>query len=115
MNQEIKKEWVAALRSGEYKQAKGQLKKDSGFCCLGVLCDIASKHGVGKWGKEAYESDDDGYWWGASVLPEEVAKFAGLDNRDPGVTIHGKKDILSNHNDEGRRFKTIAKAIEEQL
>lgn len=32
--------WIAALRSGKYKQGKGQLQSDTGFCCLGVACKI---------------------------------------------------------------------------
>jgi hypothetical protein len=36
---EAKAKWVAALRSGQYKQAKGTLYDAStdGYCCLGVL------------------------------------------------------------------------------
>ena len=36
---EIKRKWVAALESGEYKQAEGVLYDPftKGFCCLGVL------------------------------------------------------------------------------
>ncbi len=37
----FKAEWIAALRSGKYKQARGKLKKDGGYCCLGVYCEIA--------------------------------------------------------------------------
>ena len=32
--------WIAALRSGQYKQCRNRLKDGDGFCCLGVLCDI---------------------------------------------------------------------------
>lgn len=42
---EHRKEWVKALRSGKYEQAKGTLKQTDGgreqFCCLGVACDIS--------------------------------------------------------------------------
>ena len=38
--------WVKALRSGEYKQTTGQLRKDDGHCCLGVACDLYGKHVV---------------------------------------------------------------------
>lgn len=39
---EPQKLWVAALRSGKYKQARGRLMdKDGGYCCLGVLTKIA--------------------------------------------------------------------------
>lgn len=40
MNQDIKKQWVEALRSGEYTQGKGRLHDGKNFCCLGVLCGI---------------------------------------------------------------------------
>lgn len=40
MDQAIKKKWVKALRSGEYRQGSGVLKDGRKFCCLGVLCDI---------------------------------------------------------------------------
>jgi len=41
MDPEIKANWLAALRSGEYTQAEGQLH-DGGnkYCCLGVLCVV---------------------------------------------------------------------------
>lgn len=42
MPKEMKEKWLAALRSGEYKQSKGSLKTAKGYCCLGVLemvCD----------------------------------------------------------------------------
>ena len=42
------KEWVKALRSGEFKQRKGSLggKEFGGYCCLGVACELAVKAGV---------------------------------------------------------------------
>jgi hypothetical protein len=64
LNKDVIKEWVDALRSGEYEQGSGALatyrefdnaKGEYGdwvpldkprFCCLGVLCDIAEKNGV---------------------------------------------------------------------
>lgn len=46
MKQDIKDKWVAALRSGNYKQGTGELRKvkDDGctyHCCLGVLAEVA--------------------------------------------------------------------------
>lgn len=45
MKKSIMKKWVAALRSGEFKQGQGKLKhkNDNGeisFCCLGVAREI---------------------------------------------------------------------------
>jgi hypothetical protein len=46
MNVEMKQKWVAALRSGNYKQGEGRLRDSRNcYCCLGVLCDI-SKRGI---------------------------------------------------------------------
>lgn len=41
MDAKLKADWVAALRSGEYRQTKHQLQDSGGFCCLGVLCKVA--------------------------------------------------------------------------
>ena len=47
MKIELKQKWLAALRSGEYKQCTGSLSgiamDDSGvgYCCLGVLAKVA--------------------------------------------------------------------------
>lgn len=38
---EFKEKWVAALRSGEYKQGTGYLKNGNCYCCLGVACVIS--------------------------------------------------------------------------
>jgi hypothetical protein len=40
MNDKLKSNWIAALRSGKYKQTAGTLKKGDSYCCLGVLCEI---------------------------------------------------------------------------
>jgi hypothetical protein len=33
--------WLEALRSGKYKQGRGQLVLGDAYCCLGVLCEVA--------------------------------------------------------------------------
>lgn len=58
--------WVAALRSGEYKQGRTQLKWGDTYCCLGVLCEISGK-------------DYDDY---ADNITEEVRRWAGMNSRD---------------------------------
>ena len=39
MNENAKK-WVKALRSGEFEQGTGYLRKGDKFCCLGVACAV---------------------------------------------------------------------------
>lgn len=52
MSRTLKRKWIAALRSGKFKQAHHVLRayyRDSatgevvttGYCCLGVLCEVA--------------------------------------------------------------------------
>lgn len=86
MNPEIKAEWVAALRSGEYAKTTGELHDDVGYCCLGVLCDLhRQKHG-GQW--------EDGYYLGEfDILPAEVMDWAGLDSQSPAVDDDGLADL----------------------
>ena len=53
MDKELKKRWLTALRSGEYKQGQGWLcttseKGAAEYCCLGVLSELV-------YGKDAWE------------------------------------------------------------
>jgi hypothetical protein len=49
MNKRVKAEWVAALRSGNYKQGPGYLHTKDTFCCLGVLLDCQIPATGGRW------------------------------------------------------------------
>ena len=41
MRADVKAKWVAALRSGDYKQGKGTLlDKDNEYCCLDALDSV---------------------------------------------------------------------------
>lgn len=83
MKKAIKDQWLADLRSGEYPKGVGELRSDPDegeprtFCCLGVLLDRAVLAGVITWP----EVNAGGY----GVLPEPVARWAGLDTLDPVV------------------------------
>jgi len=91
---EIKKLWIDALRSGEYKQQAGSLRQvEDGktcFCALGVLCEIALKHGV----KGLHHGPDRGYYVGHiaddvyenHALPEPVQTWLG-DYVMPYITL----------------------------
>lgn len=111
MNEVVKKEWVAALRSGEYKQGSGELKTTEGaFCCLGVLCDLYSKEKGVLWGGEML-------WTHIEFPPPAVVAWAGLLEDSPEVEIaEGDKRSLPHVNDELEySFEQIADLIEEQL
>jgi hypothetical protein len=85
MKQEIKAQWIAALRSGEYQQGPGQLRDGDQMCCLGVLCDLAAKAGIGRWDGNEFETLDGMDVIGAdSQLPSEfVRDWAGLEACNP--------------------------------
>lgn len=114
MKLDVLDEWVTALDSGEYPQTKGALKDADGYCCLGVLCEIAVKHGVIPPVKhsvhptgESYEYDDD-----IVYLPARVQEWAGLKFHDPYAA--GLR--LSTYNDEDNlSFPEIAHLIRTHL
>lgn len=84
---------VAALRSGEYTQAKGRLHRvirsegrPPGWCCLGVACDIASKFGLNL--ARSIEGGCDEAFDGASAyLPPSVIDWYGFDGQNPYLKL----------------------------
>lgn len=113
MNQNVKKLWVEALRSGNYVQGYGRLSTGYAHCCLGVLCDLAVKDGV-----VTAEGDADGVIYDSEegLLPYSVTRWAGLGSQQGGrVNIDGISGYLSELNDNGFGFSELADAIEAQL
>jgi len=124
MNPEIKAEWVADLRSGEYKQATGALREGDGYCCLGVLVDIWAKKNDCDWEPDPakfscrYSIKPDGELLPIEdVLPDVIAKWAGLDCDDPRVrtSVRGEVAISYINDVMGYTFNQIADLIEEQF
>ena len=121
MNPEIKAAWLAALRSGEYKQGVGSLNKDGNMCCLGVLCDLHSKTTGEVWeGKDAEGAEK--YRNESAVPTGEVVEWSGIECDNPHVKIQMSEDgedtismPLAELNDNGSTFEEIADLIEGQL
>jgi hypothetical protein len=113
MKPSIKKKWVAALRSGEYKQTTIALRKGASFCCLGVLCNLHAQAHKRIAAKEKHRAV---YMGECELLPDAVIHWAGLEDRWGGdVHIKNCRKSLAEHNDSGATFKQIAAAIEAQL
>lgn len=114
MKPDVKAQWVAALRSGEYKQGQHYLRFNDSFCCLGVLCNL---HAQAHPDIAAAQHSPMRYLGHTSALPSAVQEWAGLPHEYDGafVTIRGSLAHLAIHNDNGRTFDEIATAIEEQL
>lgn len=112
MNPEWKAKWVAALRSGEYKQGKRYLRKGDEFCCLGVLTDLAAKEGHCAWGRVGEEDEhytDDGTF---GVLPIPIARLVGVTSDG---AREGRVPNLYEMNDDGATFLEIADIIEKEF
>lgn len=147
MKEEIKKKWVEKLRDGSYKQGQKKLctvekGKDTKYCCLGVLTDLAVKEGVIMW-NGYLEKDENSvcryvqdikYGATSGVIPRKVVYWSGLKDENPllfpkeispvldkaGIKFDSpkmKRDTISlaELNDEGLSFEGIAAVIEELL
>lgn len=133
---EVKQLWLEGLRSGDYPQCIGKLSNNVGYCCLGVLSEIAHKEGVVS--REVEEvadgfhntTEEVRYGRVSNYLPKEVAEWAfepynpvGEYYENPRVNDPRAHDdylfvsttSLSELNDEGYDFREIADVIEEQL
>ena len=114
LERNFKRRWVAALRSGKYKQTISHLYDAGGFCCLGVMCALR--------GAKLDEMDHMG-------LPGELPNFNELFNIDSDhaeffsgggqawqVPYCGKMVRLTFLNDGHRlSFKKIANIIERSV
>ena len=115
MKPEIKAQWIEALRSGEYKQTKGELRTPNGYCCLGVLTDLYLKKHNDEW--EYNERCNQYLYLDCRFgLPEEVMVWADLYESDPYVYTDDTDHTLAHYNDnKDYSFEQIADLIEENL
>jgi hypothetical protein len=122
MDQEIKKRWVEALRSGKYRQGRERLRStDNDFCCLGVLCDVIDPDG---W---LTEEESDGvaiphrHWNNDSLPPRVITDKAGLKQGEVETLWHMNDGVYFSPSLTGeatlrmRTFGEIADHIEKNL
>ena len=132
MNTEVKQKWINALRSGKYEQGSEKLRSVTGYCCLGVLCDIYAQEHNTQWEFRGYDENGEetnpqpmDYWYfdeHSEFLPETVMNWAELKTHNPTVRVHCDDedtryytDEIANVNDSGYDFSQIANIIEAQL
>lgn len=106
MNPWVKRKWVRALKSGEYRQGQGELviRKGEGYCCLGVLGAEMVPEFIRPVSKIDPDLGVDGY---TGALPDDLAVMFDLDQVS--------QDVLAEMNDSGDTFPQIADWIEENL
>jgi len=121
MPKELKQRWVDALRSGKYKQAQGALKKDGGYCCLGVLQMVVDGEVEMDLREDRYGED---YAASACLPSEEWCQKNKIEHdkweiHEVVEDSYGNEDDyydLPSLNDEScLSFKDIAGIIEEQV
>lgn len=139
MNQEVKTQWLEALRTkqitrknGEvfkFNQGTGKLRRrDLGgvdkLCCLGVLTELGVEAGVlppPEFSRydECHYVNLDGFVE-TDVLPDQVVAWAGLDNPNPNINPRLAPDeweaeCLASLNDHDETFDVIADVIEAEF
>lgn len=104
--------WVAALRSGKYKQGGGCLRQEleDGYrhCCLGVACEVAIEEGL----IESYDGDK-------PLLDARPEVQNALALATPRGSYDGPKGsydggCLTEANDQRTSFAEIADIIESE-
>ena len=89
--QEIKDNWLKALKSGEYKQGFAELftRSDNSHCCIGVLgCVIGLKGGIG----EDYNLDNSAYNFLEDTIGKEKLRDLYTTNDEMYYRKEGNRD-----------------------
>lgn len=124
INEALIREWIAKLRSGEYKQCTGCLRETqrwdyynahdniSSFCCLGVFQDLV---GGGEWDVKVSASRS------IAFLLQSGGEVHGILTMPSPTTITALNHFgicsreLASMNDSGASFEAIANVIEQTL
>ena len=111
LNKDNVRKWVAALRSGQYKQGDSCLymRGVERYCCLGVACEIS---GVVR------HAQDPGFYFdpdnisdiACNYLPKAVQAWLGVEEQNP---IIGGQYATTLNDQQEKTFLQIADLIEE--
>lgn len=109
-NQLDKRDWIQALRSGEYTPSVGRLaagmkNKIIGNCCLGVFCEMRNLEKV-------YSRDSDSNIDGWAYIHPSGAVMELLIEPFRNIIPAGTQEFLAHLNDAGWTFDQIATIIE---
>ncbi len=111
MDPAIKAKWVKALRSGEYEQTRQRLHDSTGYCCLGVLCDLHAKETGNAW-KPVCPTAGEVLMYCDKIgeLPLPVQVWAGLAD-----AVHHEMHLVNLNDAEQLSFPEIADEIERDM
>jgi hypothetical protein len=125
MNNNVRLDWVAELKHGNYIQGIGKLKDENNqYCALGVLCSLYIQKNPGR---AAWVKKDGEYYFaqtfGSKIvvveeenvqLPDVVKYWAGLTKNDPIFVLpEDEKEIslIEVNDNNGEDFDDIAGRI----
>lgn len=112
MDDKLKKKWIDALRSGKYKQTTGALRRQSdnevGYCCLGVLCEVAGLERIGNY----YSSRH--FRMEGSITDTSLQREWGLDKKvvHLGENAELQDKLVALNDDSEKSFEQIANYLE---
>lgn len=111
IDKKLVRNWVKALRSGRYKQAKRTLMAGSGlgrgkysYCCLGVACRVAKvpqKSGTFYFSRAIANS---------TKIPKDATLYRRL-----GLNLELRERLMWLNDDADRDFDYIAGVIEKEI
>lgn len=124
---EARRQWYAALRSGEFRQGRENLCINGEHCCLGVACELFVRSRPGEARFEVPpDADEDNathkFFVEAGkgfdpdmdeLLPRAVQRWLGIQYADPVVLVGDQQERgISTLNDAGTSFAEIAELLE---
>lgn len=110
------RQWIAALRSGQYQQGQMRLRNSDGFCCLGVLCDLEVKLGGGTWEmRTAIDGFSSWVFNSSNGFEVDAHTYLPASLKDCIYLPRDSEGTLAGMNDEGRTFAQIADYIEAEV
>ena len=114
MDENLKADWVAALRSGEFGQLSGQLgnEREGSYCCLGVLCEVAKAKGLPVESYSRYEGD---LFYKVNNGEEIDAELNRAEREYFGLEEDIHTRLIKMNDDEGANFVEIADYIEKNV
>ena len=111
MNIVFKNKWVAALESGQYKQAKKILYDGfDGYCCLGIACIIKGAEFTSYEDSDGEIYDNRPVFESTNLAENNDEKLNEAFLQEIGMT-NAQQMELAWMNDNGKSFKEIAKFI----
>jgi hypothetical protein len=108
---ELRRKWLEALRSGEFQQGTGALKRKIGsdrfeYCCLGVLCEITGDRD----GWQVVMANTYSFHRVNGYLAPDIRKAVGLRYGDG--QLPGGESLVQINDDRQMSFAEIADWIE---